>query len=219
MHRTYSFLLHPGENASENWPVWAAAEFLSQYAEDYCDSDNSYQEQALVLPDGQFEPLCSSDDDHGRYWIQEKLANTRRKHRWDWAMQLTLINLARDLQLFGPHVPASLGHATKSRIENMSHSELLAAIHTEIPKTLAESYAQVTEPPWSVHEGDFSLVEWLRWNRAGVFEMFRSSYFHAHPPFIEPLPPSSGYRAFELAGSASSENSDNVAILFVDIHT
>ena len=86
MHATYSFLLQPDESAAENWPVWAAAEFLLRYAQLYCDEDNGYQEQALVLPDGQFEPMCSPDDRRERNWIQEELARTDQRYRWDWVM-------------------------------------------------------------------------------------------------------------------------------------
>ena len=218
MHATYAFLLDSKKITRKNWADWAGTEFECHYVQPYCEEDNYYQLQALVLSDGRFVPLCPLDDVRGRDRIQKDLANTAAESRWSWTLQFSVGLVAVALGLFSETLCGSSGN-TQERIDGMSYNDLLDAINDEVPRVLAKSYASIPSSPRTCIESEYWDTDWMRSRRAEVFEMFRSSYLRRLPPFALPRSPYARYRAYDLTEHLSDRTAHELAILLVDIHT
>lgn len=208
-HATYSFLLSLED---EHNPKEEAISVFESFAADRCDDNNWFQEEALVLIDGQTFCMCPEDDYRGRNILYQEILKVPQEERWNWSRKFALDCVVLDMGVFGA-CSISLGGADEyyEQIKSISFDELVAHILQEIPNKISDAYREI------IGKGlpnSFDMDEYRRRKLVKNFEAFRNCGYDNSVPFtVEYLTPYD-YRAFNL----TCEEPAN-AILFVDIHT
>lgn len=188
-HATYAFLINVDDSQADQYIAAEVTEtFASRYAIHFCDDNNWYQEQAVVLGDGRIIHLSPTMD-----WEDEEGPNflaMPEEQRWDAARLLAL--------------QCALGHWDIERLEADDFDTLLGRAISAMPGKLAQFWERGLLKGVEAYERE-------QWSRiaCALFD----SVNDGSAPFAYPKTPYI-YSAFDLRSDIKTAN----AILFVDIH-
>src|SRR5256885_1551170 len=92
MHATYAFLINLETARADEDTVACEAKgiFERDYVSSYCDENNWYQEEAVVIRDGRIVNLCSEKDWRKRDALFREFTEIPQEQRWDYARLVAL---------------------------------------------------------------------------------------------------------------------------------
>lgn len=202
MHASYIFLMDI--NDDEVTPQDIVLDWEDYYASRYCDENNWYAVETVILNDKEY---------HGEDF---RLADNTRtiEDVFDMAAQIA----AYDLHLFGAstlHIPGMTKEDEgQKKINSMNHEEIVQAIRTEIPNYLANAYEKAAgEEPYD----EFNEDRYYRRKISSGYERFVSSN---NPPFATCRETPYDWRLYDLRSNYNEDfDPKNNAVLIMDIHT
>lgn len=219
MHAIYAFLLDIDDVDADDQDIVneVTSTFEGRYAERYCDENNWYKLETLVMENGRVLNLCEPGDWRKRDGFVDFFLNKPQEERFtaavEWAARVVAMDFglrgAKDFYLTEEAPPGN------KFVDEAPVPELLKAIKEEVPLALAKLYEKAaTEDRYSMDS-----ISRRQWSRG--YDLFLKAHIPPFSPYLED--PYAHYRAFDLSDNSSSysrgELGESLAVLFVDIHT
>jgi len=196
------------------------------YAHEFCDENNHFQHEALLLRDGRVVQLCLEGDWRGRDrvaegWQQDgdaqlaPLALLEEEFRADpWFEKMFYFPLSC---VFWEAIMGQPDYQElNAQAETADARWLLNWIMNELPSRIAEMYRDSVGASPAIR--DPNLLNYRRRKLSLIYNLFLDS---ALPPFTSSLCSPYEYRCFDLRHNQYDENPDlnELAVLLTDIHT
>ncbi len=218
MHGTFVFLIDDIDLDD----ITSTAECNFEHAfNSQLDENNFYKPMAVLLQDGTVINSVPKDDYRGRDGFAESIKKSipDKSERWEWGLKFAIHCVALDMGLRGTNnvsivLQNSEEAEKRKKIADMSYEETVEAINNEIPKALANAYANITI---TNDDKAFDQDGFIRRQTVKGFELFNNSTIK---PFANYMDTPYNYRCFDLRqNSYGKELTPDTVMLFVDIHT
>lgn len=213
-HRLFTFLLNiPSEADDASAIETAKEEFFLQYADPCLRHDNNWHWAIkLVLRDGRAFKLVTDEEYGGSVFGDYRILDLQPEQRWQQALLDSILWVAYDVHLLSDppleSIPESAFYTTQT------YDEFVDQLNEHIPRYAVQKAQEFVEivngkQPISLLSLDTSdaILAAAYWEECA---------FKPFSPITEG-PDNTEYRAFDIR--EDSDNDDNVAILYVVIHT